>query len=70
MVFVSENEKTGILSHLWMFSWFLSVRMKKQELSHIYVWFMVFVSENGKTGTFSLSWIIESLIKLFPGKVN
>ena len=33
MVFVSENEKTGTFSHLWM-------------STAIYVCFMVFVSEN------------------------
>ena len=63
-----------VLVDLFDVLWFLSVRMKKQELCHIYVcfhgWlcvlidlfdvFMVFVSENGKTETFSLSWIIES----------
>ena len=47
MDFVSENEKTETLSHLWMVLWMvmcvdylmvlwiLSVRMKKQEFSHL-----------------------------------
>ena len=52
MVFVSENEKTGTFSHLWM-------------LTAIYVCFMVFVSENEKTGTFSHLWMSTAIYVCF-----
>ena len=68
MVFVSENEKTGTFSHLWMstaihvcFMVFVSENLNNRNFLTFMSVFMVFVSENGKTGVLSHLWMSTAI---------